>query len=181
MISSRPKEPGNGSEKLQSSGNPQDSGSTKGAARQNTAHDGTNEEQEWRPHAAVSLRVVECEQLGVGEQVAVDARQDDTGERVVLERPARDGLAAALESDQGHGNQDVPVDAVLVVGRGGHQRKHAGGSDDKSHLDQERSAQDPSPTGREVPVETTEAEGSHTERDQRDPGLDPAFGLMWGS
>lgn len=144
--------------------------------RDDSTNDGADEEQSRGSGAAVALNIVPGKEVLVREQIAVDAGQHDAGEGVVLEGAAGDGLAAALEGDEGQRQQDVPADAsaiALGIGRGdGHDD---GGSHGEGELRREGGDQHPAPLGREVPVEAGEEERAHAEGQQRDARLEQAW------
>lgn len=144
--------------------------------RKQAAGDGTDEEHDRRCEPAVPFHVVKLEEVGVREEVAVDAGQDDAGEGVVLQRPARDGLPATLEGDQGDGHQDVPAD--VVASSTWAERHQRGCYDDEENLEGKRGAEDPSALGREVSVEAAEQEGSDAEAREGGAGLDPSRRLV---
>lgn len=168
----RPEEPHDHHGQLNGGGSPQRAANAHGAVRKDSASNGTQQQQNRRSGPAIALDVVQGKEVLVGEEVAVDAGEDDAGEGVVLEGAAGDGLAAALEGDEREGHQDGPVDGVLVV-RGAAARKgdDAGGGDGQEGLGAEGDAQDPAALGREEAVEAREEEGADGEGEQGDARL----------
>lgn len=140
------------------------------------ARDRAHQQRDGGREPPVPLGVVAPEEEGVHEQIAVDAGQDDARERLVPQHPARDGLAAALEGDQGDGHEDAPVELVgrFVVGAEG---DHGGRGKDEDELEQEGAYKDPSALGREVGVEPAECKGAEAEAGQRGEGFPPPVGL----
>lgn len=134
---------------------------------ENSSSECSDKQEDRRSSPAVALHVVRREQILVGKQVAVNARENNAGQRVVLERSASDGLAAALECDKGYRQEDSPVGRVgVVVGRGdGHDD---GGRNGQEHLRNERSAQNPAALRGEEAVKSCEQERSEAERQQGD-------------
>lgn len=181
FLLSGPEKPEDDDDELHGGGDPQDAGSPDGAPSQHAAQDGADEEQDGGADPAVTLGVAGGQDLGVGEEVAVDAGEDDAGEGVVPERAAGDGLAAALEGDERDGHEHRPVDVffsgVLVLRAEGQDR---GGAGDEEHLQRERRAQDPAPLGRrrEEPVQGAEEDGADAEAAERRARLDPPRRLV---
>lgn len=125
--------------------------------RKDSAQNGTDEQKRRRSRTTVPLDVLEGKEILVREEIAVDAGQDDAGQGVVLESPARHGLAAALEGDERKRRQDSPADVVLVL-RGSRESDDEGGGDDEERLGGKGDAEHPSPLGRKVTVEAGEEE-----------------------
>lgn len=175
----RPKEPGNNNHTLQTHSRPQRPRSPQGATRQDTPDQRPDKQQNRGRHPAIPLGVLSQpgEQLDVGEQVAVDARQHDAGQGVVLERPAGHGLAAALEGHEPHGHEDVPrhVLRAFVAGAPGHD---GGGGGDEDGLQGEREAQDPAGSRRrgQDAVEPAEEVGAEGEEEDGEAGFLPPVG-----
>lgn len=174
---SRPEEPSDGDEQLKPSSSPQGAGAPKRAMSQQAAQDGADEEEKRRGHASVPLRVVHGEQVDVREEVAVDASEDDAREGVVLEGAADDGLAAALEGDEGDGHEHGPADGRARVRVRLHEGEDRRGHEDQEHLQHKGGAEDPAPRGREVPVEEAEEDGPDAEEADRGDRLDPSGAL----
>jgi hypothetical protein len=175
-----PDNPGDYGQQLERRRRPERPGNAKRAVREESAEDSSNDEHDGRAHPSVSFGVVQSKQVRVGEEIAVYARQDDTGEAVILQGSASDGLAAALEGDQGDGHEDVPAYLLLGLNRG--TKCHDRGCNHcEQHLEQERGAEYPSALWREVSVEAAEEEGAETEAAQRGTRLDPSRRLSWSS
>lgn len=181
---SRPEQPRDNHHQLHSSSYPQHTSSADRTPGQDTAEDSTDQEQDGGGHAAIALGVVRGQDLGVGEEVAVVAGEHDAGEGVVLEGAAGDGLPAALEGDEGDGDEDGPVDRLFPV-HGGRLRaegQHGCGAGDEHHLQHEGGAENPAPLGRGrgLPVQGAEEDGADAEATERCPGFDPPRGFVGG-
>ena len=137
--------------------------------REDAAENRAGQQHERRSSPPVALHIVELEKVLVREEVAVDAGEDDAGEGVVPEGAGRDGLAAALEGDEGERQQHGPVDGVVALGRR-RERDDEGGSDGEEQLRGEGGAENPAALGGEAAVEAREEEGADAEGEQRDAG-----------
>lgn len=136
--------------------------------RQQTAGDGTSKKQQGGGGAAVALDVGKSKEVLVGEEVAVDAGEDDAGQGVVAQGPAGDGLGTALEGDEGERQEDGPVDGILAGGWGAGDDE--GGGDGQGHLGGKGGAEDPAALGGEEVVEAGEEKGADAKGEQRDAG-----------
>ncbi len=136
--------------------------------RPKPSEDGAGQEQQRRRGSSIPLGILgqPGHEQRVREQVAVDARQDHTGQAVVLQGATDDGLSAALERHQGQGDEHLPAQLVLGV-RLRVDGDDGAGDDNQDELRGERGHQDPSFLGRKEPVEAGEEERPHAkERDR---------------
>lgn len=97
-----------------------------------------------KPSVSLDVGADSCKQLCVGEQVTVDARENNARECVILERTTGNRLTTALEGNQSDRNQHVPVDILIVNWRWspGDDGRCDG---DENRLDGKGQAQDPTP------------------------------------
>lgn len=146
--------------------------------RKQPAEDGANKTHRRSTNPTIALGVVSAEQLRIAEQVAVDTREDDAREGVVLEGAAGDGLAARLERHQRDGDQHVPGDGVLA-GALWAEGDDGGGGDAEGRLQGEGGYEGCALLGPEVPVEAAEEEGPYAEEAEGGAGFDPAGALGW--
>lgn len=135
--------------------------------RKKTTQNSACQQQQRSSGPAVSLDVVQLKQVLVREEVAVDAGEDDTRQRIVLESTTGDGLAAALKGDEGEGQQHGPVDAVFALGCRV-EGDDEGGSDSEEQLRGEGGADDPTAFGGEETVEAGEEEGTDAKGEEGD-------------
>lgn len=164
-----PKEPHDNHGGLEGSSRPQRTLNAKGAMREDATDDGAKQQQDGSCSAAIALDILKGKQILVREQVAIDAGQHDAGQGIILEGAAGNGLAAALEGDEGQRRENGPVD-----GFGGRGRRvegdDEGGGDDEEGLGGKGDAQHPAALGGEVSVEAGEEEGADAKGEERDAG-----------
>ncbi len=173
-----PEQPQNHHDQLQSGRRPERPLNTNRRVRKDTAEHRATQQHQRRGGPAVALDIVALEEVLVGEEVTVDAGEDNAGEGVVLEGAAGDGLAAALEGDEGERQQHGPVDRVVALGRR-RERDDEGGDDGEEQLRGEGGAEHPAALGGEVAVEAREEEGADAKGEQRDAGAVEARADGW--
>ena len=171
----RPNQPNQHSRRLESRGRPQRPRDAKPTIRKLPPDERPQQQKQRRAGPPVPLRIPQRKQLDVREQITVVARQHHARQRVVLEHPARNSLAAALEGQQGDGHEHVPADVLRVpVAGGAGDGDHGGGGGGQEQLGGEGGAHDPAAGGREEAVEAGEDEGTEAEGEEGHARLDPA-------
>lgn len=186
-----PSQPRHSDDHLNGPGNPQRDRHAHPRPLQPGAQDAAGDHQDDGRHAPVPLDVAPQgrQDLGVGEQVAVERGQDVCRHLVEAQDAAGDDLAAELEGQEGQRGVGHAVRLVALedgVGGGGAEARHVeGGRDgalrqcgrdeDEDRLDEEGEGEGglaPGPN----PARLTEEEAARPEGRDGDEGLEPQGG-----
>lgn len=173
-----PEAPGDDDEELEHDGRPQRAGQTDLAVGPDAADHRADEQEQGGGRASVALDILRepGEEIGVGEEIAVDGRQDDAGQGAELQDAADDRLAAGLEGDEGDGHGDPDGDGARGARRGA-EGDHEGGDDDEQQLQGVGGDDDPALAAAEAAVVAREEGAPQAEGDDGGAGADPAVAL----
>jgi hypothetical protein len=109
----------------------------------------------------------------MGEQIAVNTRQNNTGQTAEIQDTTRYSLPTTLECNQSEGYKDQPTQGGIATRP--KEGNNESGNRDTQGLNQERRTEHPSPSSRESTVEGGEAQRTKTKARDGHTGFDPAI------
>lgn len=146
--------------------------------RKKPTHQSTNQQHQRSAHSPIPLDIIQTEQLSITKQIAVNTRQHNTRQGIVLQRATRHGLSARLERHQRDGQQNIPRDGVSGLGWTTRaESDDGGGGGAEGGLERKRGEQGGATRGFEGAVKSCKGKGADAKGDERGAGFDPAGGL----